>query len=43
MDCSLELDCMKQKLLVLVNQHVTGNMFLDLTHIARHIMGEEFI
>lgn len=40
MDCSLELDCMKQKLLVLEDQHASGNMFLDLTHIARHIMKE---
>lgn len=42
MNCSLKLDCMKEKLLVIVNQNVTVNTFLDLTHIARHTTKENY-
>ena len=42
-DCSLELDCMKLELLVMVNQHVTVNMSLFLALTARQTMGVEIL
>ena len=41
-DCTLQLECMKLKLLVIVNQHVTVNSFPGLVHTARQIMGIDF-
>ena len=35
-DCSLQLDCMKLKSLVIVHQNGTVNTFSDLVHTARH-------
>ncbi len=35
-DCSLQLDYMKLKSLVIVNQNVTVNTFSGLVHTARH-------
>ncbi len=37
-DCSLQLDCMKQESLVIVDQHATVNTFPGLVHTARHAM-----
>ena len=37
-DCSLQLDCMKSELLVIVDQHATVNTFPGLVHTARHAM-----
>ncbi len=37
-DCSLQLDCMKQESLVIVDQHATVNTFPGLVHTARHTM-----
>ena len=37
-DCSLQLDCMKSELLVIVDQHATVNTFPGLVHTARHTM-----
>jgi hypothetical protein len=41
-DCSLELESMKSKSLVIANQHVAVNMFTGLVHTARQAMGVEF-
>ena len=38
-DCSLQLDCMKSELLVIVHQHGTVNTFSGLVHTARQGMG----
>ncbi len=38
-DCSLQLDCMKSKSLVIANQNVAVNTFPGLVHTARHTMG----
>lgn len=35
-DCSLQLDCMKEESLVIVDQHATVNTFPGLVHTARH-------
>ena len=35
-DCSLELDCMKLKSLVIAHQNGAVNTFSDLVHTARH-------
>lgn len=35
-DCFLQLENMKSESLVIVNQHVTVNLYLDLVHTARH-------
>jgi hypothetical protein len=37
-DCSLELDCMKLKSLVIAHQNGAVNTFSDLVHTARHTM-----
>lgn len=37
-DCSLKFGNMKLELLVIVNQNVTVNSYLDLVHTARHAM-----
>ena len=37
-DCSLQLDCMKQESLVIVDQNATVNTFPGLVHTARHAM-----
>ncbi len=37
-DYSLQLDCMKQESLVIVDQHATVNTFPGLVHTARHAM-----
>jgi len=36
-DCSLQLENMKMESLVIVNQHVTVNLYPSLGHLARHI------
>ena len=38
-DCRLQLACTKLELLVIVDQHATGNTFPGLVHTARHTMG----
>jgi len=38
-DCRLQLAYMKSESLVIVNQHVTVNIFLSFAHTARHVMG----
>ena len=35
-DCSLQLDCMKEDPLVIVDQNATVNTFSGLVHTARH-------
>ena len=35
-DCSLQLDCMKEDSLVIVDQNATVNTFSGLVHTARH-------
>ena len=37
-DRSLQLDCVKLELLVIVDQHATVNTFPGLVHTARHTM-----
>ena len=37
-DCTLQLECMKLELLVIVDQRATVNAFPGLVHTARHIM-----
>ena len=37
-DCSLQLDCMKLKSLVIAYQNDAVNTFSDLVHTARHTM-----
>ena len=41
-DCTLQLECMKLELLVIVDQHATVNTFPGLVHTARHTMGVGF-
>jgi hypothetical protein len=41
-DYFLKLGNMKMEFLVIVNQHVTVNMFTGLVHTARQAMGAEF-
>ncbi len=38
-DCSLQLESMKLKSLVIVDQHATVNTFPGLVYTARHVMG----
>ena len=38
-DCTLQLECMKLELLVIVDQRATVNTFPGLVHTARHAMG----
>ena len=38
-DCTLQLECMKLELLVIVDQRATVNAFQGLVHTARHTMG----
>ena len=38
-DCTLQLECMKVELLVIVDQNATVNTFPGLVHTARHTMG----
>src|ERR671938_1182414 len=38
-DRSLQLDCVKAELLVIVDQHATVNTFPGLVHTARHTTG----
>ena len=38
-DCTLQLECMKLELLVIVDQNATVNTFPGLVHTARHTMG----
>ena len=38
-DCTLQLECMKLELLVIVDQRATVNTFPGLVHTARHTMG----
>lgn len=38
-DCSLQLENMKQELLVIANHQVAVNVSLGLVHTARHAMG----
>lgn len=38
-DCGLKFAHMKLESLVIVNQHVTVNMYLGLVHTARHVPG----
>ena len=38
-DCTLQLECMKLELLVIVDQNATVNAFPGLVHTARHTMG----
>ena len=38
-DCTLQLECMKLELLVIVDQRATVNAFPGLVHTARHTMG----
>ncbi len=40
-DCTLQLECMKSELLVIVDQQATVNTFPGLVHTARHTMGVE--
>ena len=37
-DCTLQLECMKLELLVIVDQNATVNAFPGLVHTARHTM-----
>ena len=37
-DCTLQLECMKLELLVIVDQHAAVNTFPGLVHTARHTM-----
>ena len=37
-NCRLQLVYMKSESLVIVNHHVTVNMYLSLVHTARHVM-----
>ena len=37
-DCTLQLECMKLELLVIVDQRATVNAFPGLVHTARHTM-----
>jgi len=37
-DYSLQLESMKMESLVIANQHVVVNLYLDLVHTARHAM-----
>ena len=37
-DCTLQLECMKLELLVIVDQRATVNTFPGLVHTARHTM-----
>ena len=41
-DCALQLEHMKLKSLVIVDQHATVNTFPGLVHTARHTMGVGF-
>ena len=41
-DCTLQLECMKLELLVIVDQRATVNTFPGLVHTARHTMGVGF-
>ena len=38
-DCTLQLECMKLELLVIVDQNAAVNAFPGLVHTARHTMG----
>ncbi len=40
-DCTLQLECMKSEMLVIVDQQATVNTFPGLVHTARHTMGVE--
>ena len=42
-DCTLQLECMKLELLVIVDQHAAVNTFPGLVHTARHTMRVGFI
>lgn len=42
-DCSLQLENMKLESLVIVDQHATVNLYLDLVHTARHMPGVSFV
>ena len=41
-NCTLQLECMKLELLVIVDQRATVNTFPGLVHTARHTMGVGF-
>ena len=41
-DCTLQLEYMKLKSLVIADQHAAVNTFLGLVHTARHTMGIGF-
>ena len=42
-DCRLKLVCMKAESQVIENQHVSVNMYLNLAHTARHMLGANFV
>ena len=42
-DCRLKLVCMKLESQVIADQHATVNLYLDLVHTARHMLGVFFI
>ena len=42
-DCILQLVYMKSESQVIVDQHATVKLYLDLVHTARHMLGEGFI
>jgi hypothetical protein len=42
-DCRLQLAYMKLESQVIVDQHATVNLYLDLVHTARHMLGMCFI
>jgi len=42
-DCRLQLACMKVESQVIENQHVSVNMYLNLAHTARHMLGVNLV
>ena len=42
-DCRLQLAYMKLESQVIVDQHATVNLYLDLVHTARHMLGMSFV
>jgi len=42
-DCGLKLARMKLESLVIENQHVSVNMYLNLAHTARHMLGVNLV
>jgi len=42
-DCKLKFVYMKLESQVIVDQHATVNLYLDLAHTARHMLGVTFI